>query len=49
MSKSKAHTDSLRVPMTREQKDKFRSDCHWNRETMSEAVRRFIDSYTRTK
>ena len=41
------YIDSLRVPLTREQKAKFKEACHWNRETMSEAIRRFISEYKR--
>lgn len=41
------YTGTLRVPLTPDQKTKFKEACHWNRETMSEAVRRFIDDYKR--
>jgi len=45
----KEFKELVRVPVTEEMKKKFQEDCHWNRETMSEVMRRFIESYRRIK
>jgi len=41
------YSESIRIPLTPSEKEKFKEACHWNRESMSEAIRKFIAEYKR--